>query len=111
MKPTLYLLLVMLVITGSQGPSYAVQTGTLYCEGRIVSIGDSAGEVIGKCGQPACTFQHEEKVVDRTYHRSQIITTVLIDDWSFNFGPDRFQYRLLLKNGRVTEIESLDYGY
>jgi hypothetical protein len=111
MKPTLYSILVMLIVTATQVPSYAVQTGTLYCDGQIVSIGNTAGEVISKCGQPTYTFQHEQKIVDEYYTTSRIITTIIIDDWTFNFGPDRFQYRLLLKNGRVAEIESLDYGY
>jgi hypothetical protein len=111
MKPALCSILVMLLVAATQVPSYAVTTGTLYCEGRIVSIGDTAGEVISKCGQPTYTFQHEQKIVDEDYPRSRIITTVIVDDWTFNFGPDRFQYRLLLRNGRVAEIESLDYGY
>ncbi|MGD0845263.1 MAG: DUF2845 domain-containing protein [Geobacteraceae bacterium] len=34
-----------------------------------------------------------------------------MDDWTFNFGPDRFQYHILLKNGRVWKIDSLGYGY
>jgi len=111
MKPVLCSILMMIIIAALQAPSYAVQTDSLYCDGRIVSTGDSAGEVIAKCGQPAYTFQHEETIVDRIYHGSRIITTVIIDDWTFNFGPDRFQYRLILKNGRVTNMESLDYGY
>jgi hypothetical protein len=111
MKPAIYSIILMLIVAATQLPSYAVQTGTLYCDGRIVSIGDSAGEVLGKCGQPAYTVQHEEKIVDRIYPGRRVITTVMIDDWTFNFGPDRFQYRLILKNGMVTDIESLDYGY
>ncbi|BDV42957.1 hypothetical protein GURASL_18800 [Geotalea uraniireducens] len=43
--------------------------------------------------------------------RDRTVTEVTVDDWTFNFGPDRFQYRLLLEDGRVTRIESLDYGY
>jgi hypothetical protein len=111
MKPVLCSILMMIIVAVTQGPSYAVQTDSLYCDGRIVSTGDNAGEVIGKCGQPAYTFQHEEKIIGRTYYGSRTISTVIIDDWTFNFGPDRFQYRLILKNGRVTNMESLDYGY
>jgi hypothetical protein len=111
MKPVFVSIVIMLIVAAIQVPSYAITTGTMYCEGRIVSIGDTAGEVISKCGQPADTFQHKQKIVDDNYPAGRIITTVIVDDWTFNFGPDRFQYRLLLKNGRVAEIESLDYGY
>lgn len=111
MKPFICTIMVMLFVAVTQIPSYAITTGTMYCDGRIVSIGDTAGEVIGKCGQPAYTLQHEQKIIDDNYPAGRIITTVIVDDWTFNFGPDRFQYHLLLKNGRVAEIESLDYGY
>ena len=110
MKHTLCSILVMLIISATQIPSYAIQSDSLYCDGRIISIGDTAGEVISKCGQPAYTFQREQNIVDELYP-TRIITTVIIDDWTFNFGPDRFQYHMLLKNGRVMGIESLDYGY
>jgi hypothetical protein len=111
MKQAFVSIVIMLIVAAMQVPSYAITTGTLYCEGRIVSIGDTAGEVISKCGQPTDTFQHKQKIVDDNYPAGRIITTVIVDDWTFNFGPDRFQYRLLLRNGRVAEIESLDYGY
>jgi hypothetical protein len=111
MKTALCSILAILIVAAIQVPSDAVQTDSLYCDGQIVSVGDTAGEVISKCGQPAYVFQHEQKIVEEDYAASRIITTNIIDDWTFNFGPDRFQYRVLLKNGRVSEIESLDYGY
>jgi len=68
--------------------------------------------LVRKCGQPTYTSQREQKIVEEGYtHGERIITTIVIDDWTFNFGRDRFQYRILLKNGRVWKIESLDYGY
>jgi hypothetical protein len=111
MKAAILSTLVMTLVAAAQLPAHAVQTGSLFCGDRIVSIGDNAGEVMSKCGQPAYAVQHDEKLVDRINHGSRIITTVTVDDWTFNFGPDRFQYRLILKNGMVTDIESLDYGY
>ena len=69
-------------------------------------------DVVRKCGQPTYTSQREQKVVEwGDIPGERIITTVVIDDWIFNFGRDRFQYRVLLKNSRVWKIESLDYGY
>ena len=94
-------------------PGFATETGTMICRGGIVSIGDSAGEVISKCGQPASTTQREQKKVEEGLKgsRQRIITSTAIDDWIFNFGPNQFQYQLLLENGRLTRIESLGYGY
>ena len=88
-------------------------TGTMICAGGIVSIGDTAGEVIGKCGQPATSTKREEKrvVAESTNSRDRLITSVSLDDWIFNFGPNQFQYQLLFENGRVARIDSLNYGY
>jgi hypothetical protein len=93
--------------------AYATETGTMVCQGGIVSIGDTVGAVVSKCGQPAFTTQRERKDVEAGSKgsRNKAITTVTIDDWTFNFGPNQFQYRVLLENGGVTAIESLDYGY
>lgn len=92
---------------------HATETGTMMCQGAIVSIGDTAGEVISKCGQPATSSKREEKRVVEDARRGRVreIKTVSIDDWIFNFGPNQFQYRLLLENGTVARIESLNYGY
>ena len=93
--------------------AYATETGTMSCREGIVSIGDTAGAVVSKCGQPVYTAQRERKDVETASKgsRDKAIITVTIDDWTFNFGPNQFQYRVLLENGRVTGIESLDYGY
>jgi len=101
------------VLTAGQLPAYATETGSMICKGGIVSIGDAAGEVMAKCGEPATKSNREDK---RVSHSSKpgygkVVTSVSIDDWLFNFGPNEFQYQLILENGRVTRIDSLDYGY
>jgi hypothetical protein len=113
MRTLFRIILAALVVTTVHVSGYAMETGTMSCKGGIVSIGDTAGEVISKCGQPATTTQREQKRVEKESRstRGQIITSVTIDDWIFNFGPSQFQYQLILGNGRVARIESLDYGY
>jgi hypothetical protein len=112
-KTTVRVILVALVLTAIHVSGFATETGTMICKGGIVSMGDTAGEVISKCGQPASTTQREQKRVEEGSKstRDRTITTITIDDWIFNFGPNQFQYQLLLENGRVTRIESLGYGY
>lgn len=113
MKTTLHFILVCAIVTAMNASVFATESGTMSCQGGIVSIGDAAGEVVSKCGQPAYTAQREQKKVTEgsKSSREAVITTVTIDDWTFNFGPDQFQYRLVLENGRVASIESLGYGY
>ncbi len=109
---TLCFVLALFLVAVTCSVTFATETGSLYCDGRIVSVGDTAGAVVSKCGQPAYAIQREERISDEDYYSgARLITTVVVDDWTFNFGPDRFQYRLILKNGAVWRIESLDYGY
>jgi len=112
MKPAYFIMLFMSFVIAAQSSAFAVETDSLKCEDGIVSVGDVALDLLRKCGQPAYATQREQKIVEDGYFPGdRIITTILIDDWTFNFGRDRFQYRILLRNGRVWKIESLDYGY
>ena len=110
MNSTIHFIVMIFFCTVTLVPAYAVQSDSLFCDG-IVSVGATAGDVLRKCGQPAYATQREERIVEGSDGRDRVIITAIIDDWTFNFGPDRFQYRLILKNGRVVRIESLDYGY
>lgn len=91
----------------------ATETGTMICKSGIVSIGDAIPQVLQKCGRPAYSTQREQVEVGgstkpgvrRTY------TKVTVDDWTYNFGPTEFMYRVIFENGEVARIESLDWGY
>ncbi len=90
----------------------ATETGTMMCAKGIVSIGTTAGEVLATCGQPATATSREDRRVAREWQSGgRRLTTVSIDDWIFTFGPNQFQYQVILENGRVVRIESRDYGY
>lgn len=113
MKILLRIIPVVAIATALHAPALAVEAGSLSCSRGIVSVGDTAGEVLAKCGQPATATQREEKKVTEGAKgsRERTVTSISIDDWLFNFGPNQFQYRVLLENGRVARIESLGYGY
>lgn len=113
MKLVISLIVALTVTLALQAPASATDTGTMRCKGGIVSMEDSAGEVLGKCGPPTLTSQSSRKVVEKGQAASQqkTITNVIVDVWTFNFGKNAFQYRLELRDGRVSRIESLDYGY
>ena len=113
MKKLLHVGLAVLFTALSHTVAFASAPGSMFCDGGLISTGDTAGEVIAKCGQPAYTTQREEKRVTDVGRQGgdTIVTIVVIDDWMYNFGPNRFQYRLILENGIVRRIESLDYGY
>lgn len=113
MKSSISLALAALSVILFNVSAHATATDTMICKGGIVSVGTTAGEVIYKCGEPSFTSQREQTSIEHGVvgHRGNLYTTSTVDDWTFNFGPNEFQYRLLLENGRVISIESLDYGY
>ncbi|MGA7828463.1 MAG: DUF2845 domain-containing protein [Geobacteraceae bacterium] len=113
MKTAFQLIFAAVLVTAVHSMGWATDTDSMICRGGIVSIGDTAGEVLNKCGEPATSTSREEQRYGTglMYGRDRSFATVAIDDWIFNFGPDQFQYQVVLENGRVARIESLDYGY
>ena len=111
MHTTLRSILVVLSVTAVCSAALATESETMRCARGIVSIGDTAGEVLGKCGEPAYAAQRTEKRVDGTRYRERTATFAAIDDWTYNFGPNEFMYRVIIENGRVARIESLQHGY
>jgi hypothetical protein len=111
MRPAICLVLCTLLVIAAHTSAFAQTSGSLICSDGIISVGDVASELVRKCGEPAFTTQREQRIVEVGDNGENIITTFVIDDWTFNFGKDRFQYRILLKNGKVFRIDSLEYGY
>ncbi len=111
MRPTLcFCLLASLLLTAQT--AFPLTSDSVRCDGGLVCVGDVATDVLKKCGDPSYTTQRQKTIVEYgTVPGEYVTTTIMVDDWLFNFGPDRFQYRLLLRNGKVLTIESLDYGY
>lgn len=101
----LFIILALLFLTSS-----ADAGDTLRCGSALISIGCTAGEVLYKCGEPASGSQRESVTING--HRSyRTIITNSIEDWIYNFGPNRFQYLITMENGRVIRLQSLDKGY
>ena len=112
MKPILCIILLMSLVIATQTSVFAATSSSLNCSDGIVNIGDTASDLVRKCGQPTLTSQRAENTLNQTNIPGQyIIITTVFDEWTFNFGPNRFQYRILLINDRTVRIESLNYGY
>jgi Protein of unknown function (DUF2845) len=87
------------------------------CGTRLVSEGDTAGEVRAKCGEPtdiqrrylwrAPIFWHGGRPI-RVYGGD---IEVPVETWIYNLGPHRLMRQVRLEDGVVVEIETLGYGY
>ena len=107
--------------------SPAAQSGDgLSCNGRIVSLGDTLYQVRSLCGEPddaqhrietrtvrqrvrvACARQRDPNAqCDTTVERS---TDVVVDDWTYDFGRERFIHFLTFFDGHLARVHTGGYG-
>lgn len=112
MRPKALTILLLLLAL----PAFAAETPTMICKNGIVSAKDAMPEVLSKCGEPALKAQRSEARLVQSWEQygkkeRTIATTVTIDEWTYNFGPNEFLHLVTFESGRVTRIESLGYGY
>ncbi len=105
--------ILLLCVVALSSPVWADQRESLICRGGLVTIGDTVGEVVSKCGEPTYSSSRNDKRIeaDSRYSQDRTVTTIRVDDWIYNFGPNQFQYQVIFENGRVARFESLGYGY
>ena len=105
-------ILILLFFVGTVGTSFA----GFRCGPKLVTIGDTKVEVIGKCGDP--TFTETTAVVSEGSYRSNLPhgktrdrVTQTIEKWTYNCGPHKFIKILVFRGGTLRYIETGDYGY
>jgi uncharacterized protein DUF2845 len=97
---------VRLLFIGSLGLASSVAAAdSIRCDGGIVSVGDSRLDLFAKCGPP--TLQEAEPVV--TTRTGDL--GLLIERWTYNFGPQRFVQIASLQGGKIIAIERGSHGY
>jgi hypothetical protein len=84
--------------------SFAAES-TLRCEKGIVSVGDEKTEAKQKCGKPTGT---DKSTIPK--NRSKTGKAIKVEEWTYNFGPQKFMKRLRFENGKLRDVESLGYG-
>lgn len=99
------------VRTGQYGPAAAGRIpGQPDCSELIISVGDSKGEVLAKCGKPFYRTSRDEDVQDRFDGTSFRKVVVTVEEWTYNFGPQRFMRIVTFRNGEVVDVKTGNYG-
>ena len=101
MKPKLWSIFLVSMVLATQTSAFA-----LSCDGGIVSVGDLASKVVHKCGQPTYASQREQNYFG-PIAGGFILNTVKVDDWVYNFGPNKFQWtdaQLTFINAQVAAL-------
>lgn len=78
---------------------------SISCDGGIVSLGESRLDLYAKCGPPAL----EE--VEPMLATAIVDPSLVIERWTYNFGPQRFIRVVSLRGGKVIAIETGGYGH
>jgi hypothetical protein len=97
----------------------------LSCGSYIVDVGDHRYDVLQKCGEPSNVESWEEVRIRRwdigpwmleprkRLEWDPLFTKelVTIEEWEYNFGPNRFVRFLRFENGRLKRVTTGNYGY
>jgi hypothetical protein len=94
------------------------------CENKLVQPGDSQYEVRSLCGPPDDMQQRtEQRRVTRAVQRPcpngngyctvivEDLVDVVIDEWTYDFGPQRFLQYLTFEAGKLVHVRSGAYGH
>lgn len=75
--------------------------------GRIIHKGDSLGEVLSNCGEPQ--FSAQPSVIIRRINEVES-AAIQVEEWTYDFGPNRFIQLLRFEGGRLRRIDRGPYG-
>lgn len=79
--------------------------------GQLLAVGDSFAEVLLKCGEPVLQERREDRIIETGEGAVKRRESVMVDDWTYNFGPQYFLYFVRFENGRIKELRTGGYGY
>ena len=65
------------------------------CGTELINVDDFAADALRACGEPY----------------SKNVDLFGDDRWIYNFGPDEFMMILTIRDGRIIDMESGDYGF
>jgi hypothetical protein len=96
--------------TGNYGYTRQAEPDQPECGGRIISTGDVKSEVLATCGDPAWKDSHQEELRERRESGQEHRVFVTVEEWTYDFGPNRFMRIITFRNGVVTDIRTGGYG-
>ena len=113
MKANARLLAILLLLSVSPN---ATALG-FYCGRSIINERKSMEYILEKCGQPSYSQEHTEYRVLRytppAAHPGIVeerVIPIIIQEWTYNFGPNRPMRYLRFENGILKAIESIGRG-
>jgi hypothetical protein len=84
------------------------------CGNRIITRGDHADKILKFCGEPMSV---QTRLTQRGFvtrygqYYPNLIEEVIVEEWTYNFGPHQLMRIVRLENGLVADIKYLGYGH
>lgn len=106
-----------LLLVAAAAASGSAVADALRCGNRIISRGDHATKLLHYCGEPVSvqSWVTQRGVVglgSSLYVPGfGFVEDVLVEEWTYNFGPSKLMRQVRLENGIVRDVENLGYGY
>ena len=116
-------LLLLCLLTTLSTPALALR-----CGNKIVRNGDHQAKILNMCGEPAAvkyyniyrsgipvsqsrvTEGHTRRDDELLVHNRSVVE-VVVEEWTYNFGPRKLMRVIRFENGFVTSVKRLGYGY
>ncbi|MBI5739909.1 MAG: DUF2845 domain-containing protein [Nitrospirae bacterium] len=100
-------------------PVFAGNAFALRCGSSLVETGDRKFEVLRTCGKPLFIEKSTDQTaiisVDGKNDKSDVdisyISTANVEEWTYNFGPQKFIAFLTFVDGKLTRIEDGPKGF
>jgi hypothetical protein len=94
--------------------SLAAPAHAFRCGSRIITRGDNADKILRFCGQPVSVqTRYSQRGYISEYGRRfpGFVEELIIEEWTYNFGPQHLIRVVRLENGLVADVKVLGYGY
>jgi hypothetical protein len=116
--------LAALGVLGIMLGSAQAEADGMRCGTRLVSAGDSTYEVKSRCGAPQDATRRVETRTERRRVRvpcgrdgearcdrvQEVAADVVVDEWTYDFGPQRFVHYLTFVDGKLARVATGSYG-
>ena len=106
----------LLAALAAFAPPAAGWESSVRCDGGIVSVGDLRLDLLGKCGRPAWVEARDEsRMTSLPLGESRVATEIVeavvtVEQWTYDFGPNRLMQRVRFVAGQVDSIVTLGKG-
>jgi hypothetical protein len=105
-----------LALAAALAATGTARADSIRCAGGIVSTGDSKLDLLGKCGPPTLVEARTDEQLrfSSTPDGREGVgrrTSVTVERWTYDFGPQRFVQHVVVAFGRVEAVERGGHGH